>query len=255
MSQKKKHLFLFLSFFVLIAYVQEVSSEDIDLSYSEEEHHQMSREFGAESIVLAKNVGLPLKPTDKVMLFGGGTFDTQYGGTGSGEVWGTKSTWISEGIETKAKEGKIINEWNVKFTLENDLTEDDVKKMADKGEKATRSVAVMTIKRSAGEGLDRNLDGDREGMFISDNEINTFKLLEKYFDQIVIVLNVCGYVEIMDFVESEKTSILIVHYPGMQVGHAIADVLVGDVNPSGHLPDTWAKKIRRLSYYIDLFRK
>ena len=43
--------------------------------------------------------------------------------------------------------------------------------------------------------------------------------------------------------KDEKTSILISFYPGVEAGNAIADILFGDINPSGHLTDTWASKI------------
>ncbi len=63
------------------------SDSDIDLSFTEEDHRQLSRKFATEGMILAKNTGLPIQSKDKVVLFGKGTTATVYGGWGSGEVY------------------------------------------------------------------------------------------------------------------------------------------------------------------------
>ena len=104
-------------------------------------------------------------------------------------------------------------------------------------------MAVLTISRRSGEGSDRPRDQSSTGTLLSDSEINTYNALIKYFDKVVLVLNVGSVIELQGLEKNAKTSILIAYLPGMEAGNAIADVLVGDVNPSGHLTDTWAEKI------------
>ena len=48
--------------------------------------------------------------------------------------------------------------------------------------------------------------------------------------------------EIEDLVEA----ILFVWYPGMEGGRAVADVLFGDVSPSGKLPLTFPQSLKQL---------
>ncbi|MCQ2818948.1 MAG: glycoside hydrolase family 3 C-terminal domain-containing protein [archaeon] len=222
-----------------------------DLAFTEEEHRLLSRKLATEGMVLAKNVFLPIEEKDQVVLFGLGTEKTYYGGTGSGEVYekGTSTDItpikILEGIENKYKEKKFHYKNNTKGyeITEGGLTDEDIKDFATLEEGATRSVAILTISRFSGEGSDRTQDSGERGTLLTDAEKNTFNSLIKYFDHIVLVLNVGSVMEISDLVKNEKTSVLIAFLPGMEAGNAIGDVLVGDANPSGHLTDTWAEKI------------
>ncbi|MBO6244315.1 MAG: glycoside hydrolase family 3 C-terminal domain-containing protein, partial [Clostridia bacterium] len=226
-----------------------------DLNFTEEAHRLLSREFAAQSMVLATNNGiLPLLSTDQVVLFGFGTAKTFYGGQGSGEVYnkGTSTpltpVMVLEGIKNKDNkfiyvENDIGYELGTGLDVGLNLTDADVMNFSIKRAGATRSVAILTISRRQGEGGDRSQDSSESGTLLSQSELDTFQSIKKYFDKIVIVLNVGSVMELNDLDKDTNVSILIAFLPGMEAGNAIADVLVGDVNPSGHLTDTWAKTI------------
>ena len=227
--------------------------EHEDLDFTEEEHRQLSREVATQTMVLATNKDtLPLRQTDQVVLFGNGTQNTIYGGWGSGEVYNKGTTknlspvTILEGIENNF-EGNFIYIENKKGyeigLIGSNLTETDVKEFSEKKGKAERSVALLTISRRSGEGSDRPQDKSKEGTLLSDPEMNTYNALIKYFDKVVLILNVGSVIELNDIEKNNKTSILISYLPGMEAGNAVADILIGKANPSGHLTDTWAKTI------------
>ena len=229
-----------------------------DLLFTEEEHKLFSREVATQTMVLATNNGLPIECTDQVVLFGLGTINTIYGGAGSAAVYkkGTNKPitpiTVLEGIENK------INENNTKFIYikneigyevginnfkEKNLTESDIINFAIKKEGAKRSIAILTISKISGESSDRPHDKSIIGTMLTDSEIETYELLKIYFDHIVVILNVGSVIELNNMEKDKKTSILISFFPGMEAGNAIADILLGEVNPSGHLTDTWASKI------------
>ena len=223
--------------------------ENEDLDFTEEAHRQLEREVATQTMVLATNNGaLPLQKTDQVVLFGEGTKNTIYGGWGSGEVYnkGTidnmSPVTVLEGIENK--KDKFIYVQNQKgYLLGNSLKENDIEEFSQKKEGAERSIAILTISRRSGEGADRPQDSGDSGVLLSSAEIDTFNALNRYFDKIVMILNVGSVIELEGFEKNEKTSILISFLPGMEAGNAIADILVGDAYPSAHLTDTWAQKI------------
>ena len=226
-----------------------------DLNFTEENHRLLSREAATQTMVLAtNNGGLPLQSTDQVVLFGSGTENTIYGGWGSGEVYEKGDTnnispiKILEGIENiKDRFIYIKNEIGYEIGIpgikDKNLTEEDIENFSVKKEGAKRSVAILSISRRAGEGSDRKQDQGISGTLLSNSEKDTYTLLIKYFDNVVVILNVGSVMELEDIETDKKTSILISFLPGMEAGNAIADILIGDVNPSGHLTDTWAKKI------------
>jgi beta-glucosidase len=41
----------------------------------------------------------------------------------------------------------------------------------------------------------------------------------------------------------EAEAMILIYYPGQEGGHALADILVGDVNPSGKLTVSWPKQL------------
>ena len=230
-----------------------------DLQFSEEEHRHFSREVATQTMVLATNNGLPIESTDQVVLFGKGTNETIYGNINRGKIY-NKGTFniispvmVLEGFENKIKENKnkyiyIKNEIGYEIGIpgineSESLTEEDIEFFSQKKEGAKRSVAVLTISRSPVVSDDIPLDKSKYGAQLSDSEMQTYILLNKYFDHIVIILNVGSIIELNNIEKNNKTSILISFYPGIEAGNAIADILLGDVNPSGHLSDTWAKTI------------
>ena len=226
-----------------------------DLDFTEEAHRLLSREIATQSMVLATNNDiLPLISTDQVVLFGLGTSKTVYGGTGSGIVYrkGTKipinPVMVLEGIQNKKDkfiyvENDIGYELGTGIDYGKNLTDENIKEFSTKREGAKRTIAILTISRISGEGSDRSRDSSSEGTLLSKRELDTFDSIKKYFDKIVLVLNVPSVIELNGLDQDKNVSILIAFLPGMEAGNAIADILVGDVNPSGHLTDTWAKTI------------
>lgn len=193
--------------------------------FDREESISAAYDLAAGSITLLKNNGvLPLAKDAKVSFFGKECDGFLACGEGSAVVVTDQKTSLLE--ETVKKLGKD----SVTFgTL-----------MAD------ADVAVITIAASSSEGVDHidlELPEDQKNMALA--AIQEAKDAGK---KIVVILNSFGPVETREFLD-EVDALLWVYYPGMQGGRAAADILFGDVNPSGKLPLTFPKKCRDLPTY------
>ena len=100
--------------------------------------------------------------------------------------------------------------------------------------------AVITVSRFSAEGVDRRADGG--DYYLSDLEKNLIDKAGKLFKKVIVVINSGGIVD-CEYLENNENvkAILFAWQGGMEGGAAIADILYGDVNPSGKLVDTFAK--------------
>lgn len=220
---------------------------------------ETARIAAADGIVLLKNEGntLPLK-LNKIALLGNPSYNMFIGGNGSGEVYKAYVISMQEGLDklgynvdeniaTKYKQ-HIKEEQSIqpqrtnilqKFELlpEIDWTQNELSDVAKNSD-----VAILTIGRNAGEGSDRNVEKD---YYLSSAEIDLIKNVAEAFHaqnkKVVVVLNIDGVVDVVKW-RDYADAILIAWLPGQEAGNAIADVISGKVNPSGHLTSTFPMK-------------
>ncbi len=221
-----------------------------------EEHIQLSRQAAGEGMVLLKNEkeSLPLERGARVALFGKGQIDYVRGGGGSGEVTTSYTRNIYEGFKLKEAEGKVCV-----FDALSAFYEEDVKKQYGQGAVIGQTVepkipeellgaarrytdtAVVTINRFSGEGWDRKgIPGDGD-FYLSAEEEAMVQTVTETFSRVIVVLDVGGMVDSSWFKDNDRIgAVLLAWQAGIEGGLAVADILCGDVNPSGRLVDTFA---------------
>ena len=103
--------------------------------------------------------------------------------------------------------------------------------------------AVVIISRFDGECVD--LPVSEWSLF--DSEKSVLQNATKYFDKVIVVLNTPTPIDTSWAFDNdlgiEVDALLFAGYGGMQGGWAVADTVLGDVNPSGKLVTTYAKTL------------
>lgn len=100
--------------------------------------------------------------------------------------------------------------------------------------------AVVTISRFSAEGVDRRAKGG--DYYLSDLEKELIDKVSVSFKKCIIVFNSGGIVDCEYIADNDDVQgILLGWQGGIEGGSAVADVLCGDVNPSGKLVDTIVK--------------
>lgn len=218
-----------------------------------------SRTLAAEGCVLLKNENnvLPIKPENTVSFFGRTQIDYIKSGTGSGGLVHTEyvvnilgGALNNSKINVNTELADIYKEWILEnpfdegsgwasepwFQKEYVPDESVVKTAREKSD-----IAVIVIGRIAGE--DRDNAPEKGSWYLTDEEEQLLDVVSKYFENTVVLLNVGNIID-MNWVEKyDVKAVMYVWQGGQEGGNAIADVLSGDVNPSGRLSDTIAKYI------------
>lgn len=209
----------------------------------------------SEGIVMLKNEnGLPIPKGSKLSLFSSSTVDMLYGGGGSGSV--EPST--CKDLKTAFEDGG----YQVNQTLWQYYKDCDYRRGTNSVGEAPVSeysgntaimqsineyndAAIVVISRQGREGQDFStepLRGEEATMLqLVKNEVDMIEFCNEHFDNVVVILNTgnpmeLGYLEEFNNIKA----CLWVGYFGSAGIDALPMVISGDVNPSGHLSDTYA---------------
>lgn len=90
---------------------------------------------------------------------------------------------------------------------------------------------------------------DRPDMELVGRQVELIEAVAEANPNTVVVLNI-GAPITMPWLD-KVAGVLVAWYPGQEAGNAIADVLFGDVNPSGKLPTTFPKRLQDNPAYIN----
>lgn len=242
-----------------------------EISDYEIQNRRVAREAAAEGMVLLENCEhiLPLQPGSKVALYGSGAVKTIKGGSGSGDVNERETISIWTGMKNAGYE--IVNEdwlseYKCLYEIEKKAWRDRILEITGNREHAAFfrtfashpfqipagsvpdvetvkkyecDIAFYIISRTDGESADRKCEkGD---YYLSDEELQVLDGVCKCYDNVVLVLNSGGIIDLgfKDCYSSIK-AVIQMGQCGMESGNAFADVVSGKVTFGGHLTDTWA---------------
>ncbi len=214
-----------------------------EYTYDEAEHHQKAREIAGQCMVLLKNDGavLPLKKTAEIAVIGEMAKQPRFQGAGSSIVnskvidaaydfiveKGAKVTY-APGYST-AKKNKIPDEQFIKEAVE-----------AAKGKEAVILFIGLTEEFES-EGFDRSHIG------IPPLHNKLVDAVCEVNDNVIVALSGGAVVE-MPWADKVK-AILNCYLGGEASGSAAADILFGDVNPSGKLAETYPMSLQDTPCY------
>ncbi|WP_329361816.1 glycoside hydrolase family 3 C-terminal domain-containing protein [Streptomyces sp. NBC_00669] len=186
-------------------------------------HTATARQIAEQGTVLLKNSGnqLPLTSATKSIAVIGADASTSVRSAGGGSASVKAGSVVSplSGITSRAGSG-------VQVSYDSGSSSSSAATAASKAD-----VAVVFVSKSESEGGDlANID-----LAASDNSL--ISAVAKANPHTVVVLNT-GSAVTMPWLSS-VSGVFEAWYPGQEDGNAIADLLFGDVDPSGHLPVTF----------------
>jgi beta-glucosidase len=216
-------------------------------------HRALARQSAAASIVLLKNNGLlPLRRDHESLLITGPTAASTTALLGNYYGISPRLVTIVEGITARVTEGcRVVYRTGcplsspmapgVNYTYgtaaENEIT-----------------VAVLgldpSLEGEEGDTVASPTGGDRDAIELPAVQRDFLIELRKHAKKLVVVLTGGSALAVPE-VHELADAVLQVWYPGCEGGEAVADVLFGDVNPSGKLPVTVPRRTADLPPFED----
>lgn len=243
--------------------------------------NELAKEVQSEAITMLKNddSNLPLS-NKKVNVFGWGSTNPVYGGTGSGSMSDQYDTvslldgMKEAGLETNADLTKlytdyradrpVVGMWSQDWTLP-EVPADQYSDSLISDAKSFSDEAVVVITRVGGEGADlptnmkaktityknnsKDYDDFQDGehfLQLSKTERDMIDLVTKNFDKVTLVYNGANAFQ-FDFLSNypQIKSVLWCPLAGQTGFSALGDVLAGETNPSGKTSDTFVKDLTK----------
>ena len=247
---------------------QVTTGQSLTVEQAAEQSRAMAQELVQEGAVLLKdqNNALPLAEGTAVNLFGYGSVDPIYGGSGSGAS------------DTSSNIDLVTGLTNAGFTVNQELVDfykkSGVSRAAQKGfegsnftpaevpaaqytdtllqnAKAFSDVAIVTISRVGGEGGDlpqdmyaagySKTDDGRHYLELTQDEEDLLALIKAQgFSKVIVLINSSNAMELGFLEDDSIDAALWIGSLGSTGFNAVGEILSGKVNPSGRLSDTYA---------------
>lgn len=228
-------------------------------SMGSDEHRDACRKIGAEGIVLLKNQGnlLPLDPAKvkKIAVIGENAIKMMTVGGGSSSLKARYEVTPLEGLKRRFGKdfdivyergyvGDTLGEYNGVKTNQDLRDFRTVEQLTSDAVKAAKEADIVLYFGGLNKSDHQDAeDSDRLSMVLPYGQDELIEAICKA-NKNTVVVNISGTGVAMPWADKVQ-AILQAWYLGNETGNAIADVLSGDVNPSGKLPYT---------YYADLMQ-
>ncbi len=246
----------------------------------------LGNDISDEGMGLLKNQGgtLPLAKGSAINVWGWGSTNPIYGGTGSGSLSkDNPTTTLLDGLHNagfttndeltnlyttyraeRPEVGMFKADWSLPEPTQDKYSDDLLSNATAFGD-----TAVVTIARSGGEGFDLPRDVNQE---MADNpyfsytnnsedytdfedgqgyleltrpEKDMIELAKKTSTKTIVVINAANVFQLGELQDDPEIDAIVWAIPGGQVGfNALGRILDGEVNPSAKTPDTFARDIK-----------
>ncbi len=208
--------------------------------YDQEEHHKIAQKMAEESIVLLKNEDniLPIQD-EKIALMGDMAKYPRYQGAGSSTI----NPYKIENAYDSFKENHIMFDYAKGYERIESENDENLRKEAIEVAKKNKIVVIFA-------GLTENFESegvDRDNLNIPENQNKLIEEIYKVNKNIIIVLS-NGAPIVMPW--KDKVKAIITGYLGGEAGaKAMVNCMLGKVNPSGKLAETYPEKLEDTPCY------
>jgi beta-glucosidase len=224
-------------------------------NFASEDHKKIAKDAADESITLLKNSDniLPLSKNAKILVTGpnansmrtlNGGWTDSWQGDKTDQIETTGIT-ILKSLQNKVGVSNVIYEPGVTYNMNGKYYEENTPDIA-KAVAAAKDADVIIA--CVGENSYAETPGNLNDIQLSKNQQQLVTELAKTGKPIILVLNE-GRPRIISDIEPFTKAVIDIYLPGSYGGLALADILFGDVNPSGRLPFTYPKYTNLLTNY------
>ncbi|HIY92441.1 beta-glucosidase [Companilactobacillus sp. HBUAS56275] len=210
--------------------------------YDRDSHHNFARQVAEESMVLLQNNNnvLPLNEKQNILVVGELAQKPRFQGGGSSHVNPYK-------LEIPLQELKKLNS-NITYSQGYKLNEKTDESLINQVKEQAASTDIIVVFAGLPD-LVESEGYDRNNLSLPDNQNDLIKSLSSMGKPLVVVLANGSVVE-MPW-RNKVDGILESYLGGEAGGSAVADILFGKINPSGHLAESFPEKLQDNPTYLN----
>jgi len=251
------------------ARIGQAAGDPADVNAENRLHRDAARKVAQEAMVLLENrhAALPLKKAGTIALVGplaDSHIDMlgSWSGAGVDKQTVTLRQGVQDAVGERARviyarganitdDKRIVDYLNFMNWDAPEVVQDkrSPQAMIDEAVKAAQHADVVVVAVGESRGMSHEASS-RTSLSIPDSQMALLKALKATGKPLVLVL-MNGRPLDLNWAREHASAILETWFTGTEGGHAIADVLFGDVNPSGKLPITFPRSVGQVPAYYN----